>query len=260
MSPAQAIPPMTLWLWPLGLYPRRLAFYLRAKFPSGIPSSINLKVIHCSINPTTGQFEAPAGVEDRPVGCSFPVLRVGDEGSGTLVKQASPMLEFLEDTFESIDEGDGQGWRTMRPSTALGRAKMRDVVNMINEVVDIFNIVARHGFKSALQWSGLTREQMIPLAAHDALNMVHQRLTKLDGWVEGDIEAGKWLAGTEHPGIADCNMVAFVVYVEYVYGMDLCAAHDGLRKWYENYKEHASFKEDPGMPEGMRHGEEDRTF
>ncbi|CAG5137401.1 uncharacterized protein ALTATR162_LOCUS89 [Alternaria atra] len=69
----------TLWLWPTGLFPRRIIYYLRAKnISSSMLHEKNIHLIPVVLDkgaPTPDLVSRP-GLEARPAETSLPVLRI----------------------------------------------------------------------------------------------------------------------------------------------------------------------------------------
>src|SRR5690242_11369062 len=101
----------TIWIWPSGLFPRRLVYYFRAK---GITLSalerhgIHLIAVELASSPPA--LHSMAGFEARPANSSLPIMRIehGD-GRTTWIRESLSIIDYLEDLFPA-----SAGWTDVR--------------------------------------------------------------------------------------------------------------------------------------------------
>ncbi|KAF2183477.1 hypothetical protein K469DRAFT_689942 [Zopfia rhizophila CBS 207.26] len=239
MSPSPTsttLPKTTLWLWPSGLYPRRLTYYFLSKsLPPSILSSHNIHLIPVILDPVKrGLFSKP-GYEERPTGSSLPILRIEKEGKKPFhISESSSILEYFEELFSAKE-----GYQEMIGRTPEQRARTRDIVNLVNDAVTWSNVVTRHTDPKSLSWSGMTQEQWSESAATDAKKQVHKLFSKLETWVGEDVirKGCKSLSGEGMDvSLADMSLMAAIMYAEDMHKWDLVEEHGVLRVWCESAK------------------------
>ncbi|KAM0282015.1 hypothetical protein ACHAQH_003221 [Verticillium albo-atrum] len=234
-------PQKTLWLWPSGMFPRRVVYYLKAK---SLPLSIlrspsnprgDLSIISLTLDQKAMAIvPSKQGTEDRPPGCSLPVIRV--DGTRTLlVRQSATVLEYLEDCYPPAD-----GYRDLTGgSTSMEtRATVRDMVQAMNEVAIGMSLHVRHSYESTLSWSGMTKEQQSSATGEEGRAQWTTQLAKLDSWAREDVvdRGALSIAGvTDMPTLADFALISSVQYVQEVYGFDMLEGFEVLGIWYERF-------------------------
>ena len=235
---AQTNPQTTLWLWPTGLFPRRIMYYLRAKsLTSSILQAHNIRLIPV-VSANGARVSAP-GYEDRPPNSMLPCLRIEKMNAPPFfIHESGAILEWFEDIF-----GFEQGYKDLRGTDALQRARTRDILNLLTDAIVWTGVKIIHSDSSSLSWSGLTREQWSETAAKDAQNRVQYYLSRLEEWVTPAIQKGsKSLSGLEvEVTLADFAVMAMVQYQEENIGRDWIAGHKNLREWCERAKQEAWF-------------------
>ncbi|KAF2794268.1 hypothetical protein K505DRAFT_324905 [Melanomma pulvis-pyrius CBS 109.77] len=232
----------TLWIWPTGLFPRRLVYYLRAKrLPHSILATHNMTLIPATINPKIG-LVSTGSHEERPAGTSLPFLRLQKPGEEPFyIYESMAIMEYFEDLFAS--EG---GYPDLRGNTLEQRARTRDVLSLLADATFWQGLSLMHGDASTLSWSGMTADQMSATAAQDARARHYRLLSKLEKWVGDGIVKKGWRSisgeGVE-VSLADLVLMTAIQYAEESYGQDWIEEHGALRVWCERAKGEAWFVE-----------------
>jgi glutathione S-transferase len=225
----------TLWIWPSGIFPRRLVYYLKVKSLSENDlDNLKLSLIPCFVDLQSQDLhlDSISGFEKRPQGYSLPVLRISGAKSSDkaeYVTQSSSILEYLEDLLPETE-----GFANLRGKNALQAAKIRDIVQLTNELLTWCNVNMRHSTAFSLLWSGMTKEQQSQQASKDAQTQVARLLEKLECWIE--TSGGISLVGAESPTIADVTVAAAKTSMEEIYGLDLFREFDSLDAWWSRYQ------------------------
>jgi glutathione S-transferase len=226
-------PPITrtLFIWPTGLYPRRLAYYFLAKRLSrSVLSTLNLTLIPCIKDPTTRKIVSKPGYESRPPGFSVPCLRLQTGDAETWIRESGALLEYFEDLLPARE-----GWKDLLGASPEQRARTRDVCDLVNEALMWLNVATRHSDPNAYRWSGLPAEAMAFTAAEDAGRQVSKLFAKLESWVKEDVGRGCMSLSGEglEVSIADCSLLATVEYISDVSGYDCIGGFEVLKVWRE---------------------------
>jgi glutathione S-transferase len=222
----------TLWIWPSGIFPRRVAYYLRVKGLSTADlDKENLRLIPCHINTTSQELnlEAISGYEKRPPGFSLPVLRIIDSEKEIFIAESSSILEYLEDLFPDL-----QGYNNLLGDDIIQKAKVRDIVQLTNELLTWCNVQVRHSTDFSLLWSGMTKEQQSVAAAEDAKFQIARVLKQLEAWIDdnGDVS----LVRAALPTTTDVTVAAAKVSMEEIYGIRLFEGFNKLEAWWGRYE------------------------
>jgi len=218
-------PRTTLWLWPTGLFPRRILYFLRIKnITTSILSSHNITIIPVTMTPTYA-LESLPGFESRPGNTTLPVMRVGE----TWIYESLAIMEYLE---ELLGKDGGAAW-DIRGDSALKKAHTRDVLSLLGDAVVWSGVAFIHSEASSTSWSGLTASQMSASAAAHADKKFRVLMARLEYGVSQ--RQGKRLSGGEQVTLADICLVSQVEYMT-KYGMQWLDGWDMLGKWYEGIK------------------------
>jgi glutathione S-transferase len=232
-------PTTTLWLWPTGLFPRRVIYYLRAK---NITLSL-LRKQNISIIPVVLDMDGPApdlvsrpGLEARPANTSLPVLRITyADGTGFWIRETNAILEYFEEEVFSV----ANGYPDLRGSTIQQRARTRDVLSLLSGAIIWSSVELVHSDPKTISWSGLKQDEMSASAAVNARGKFDGLLSRLENWVQGDVisSGSKSLSGAgEGVTLADLCLMAQVEYMREMYGMDWVGEHGVLRVWCDRTK------------------------
>ncbi|KAH3944004.1 hypothetical protein HBI56_034110 [Parastagonospora nodorum] len=221
----------TIWLWPSGLYPRRIIYFLLIKkLALSTLAAHNIHLIPIHLSPT-GLISA-TGLESRPAGTSVPLMRLSyADGTHFLIHETSSILEYLQEIFP--------GGPDIRGETVHQRARSRDVLSLLGEAIVWYGVEVFHSDPNTATWSGLRVEDQSPAAAAHGRMKVGTLLDKLEGWVREDVE-GKGavsLVGGEQATLADLALVAPVEYFREKFGADWIKGHGVLETWYGRMKE-----------------------
>ncbi|OAG36054.1 hypothetical protein AYO21_09772 [Fonsecaea monophora] len=226
----------TLWVWPGGIFPRRVAYYVKAKSVTADHlNRLGLTLIPCTVDLKSQDLalDAIPGYEKRPKGFSLPVLRIQDLESSNhskFIAQSSSILEYLEDLLPASD-----GHPSLRGDDAFQAARVRDIVQLINEVLTWCNVHVRHLTAFSLGWSGMTEEQQSPQAGEDAQVQYRRLLTTLQSWTN-TCSKGVSLVGADRPTLADITAAAAKTSMEDLYGINLFDGFEGLEAWWTRYQ------------------------
>ncbi|KAF2867306.1 hypothetical protein BDV95DRAFT_610720 [Massariosphaeria phaeospora] len=227
----------TIWLWPTGLYPRRLIYYLRAKcITLSTLATHNIHLIPVTFVPTPALVSKP-GYEARPKGTSVPCLRIERSGQEPrFVYESMAIMEYLD---EVLGGGNAFG------ETVEQRARTRDILSLLADAAAFQGVALIHSDKTTLSWSGIESEDaMSASAAIHATGRFHDLLCKLERWVEEDVirKEMQSLSG-EGAGatMADFVLMTAIMYFEDSYGKDWVEEHGVLRLWCERAKGQAWF-------------------
>lgn len=109
-----------------GPYPQRVNIYLAEKQPEGVAVTVYAEPDRRA-NTTPPEIRALT-----PTG-SLPILRDAD---GTSVGQSLAILDYIEDIIPEPN---------VRGNTPAERAKVRQIVHMLDEALTFFGLWARHG-------------------------------------------------------------------------------------------------------------------
>lgn len=230
----------TIWIWPTGLFPRRLIYYLRAKrITTSTLIAHNIHLIPVTLSMPAGLVTKP-GYEPRPDGLSLPCMRVEQpDGSLFWVRESLAIIGWLEDVF-----GKEKGYDDIRGNRLEQRAKTADIMSVFADAMSWSGTSLIHSDLSTLSWSGMSQDQMSASAAVDAKRRFHLYLSRLEGWVESDV-IGKETKSVSGEGanvtLADIVVMTMVMYTEDAYKKDWLEEHGVLRVWCERAKKEAWF-------------------
>jgi glutathione S-transferase len=224
----------TLWIWPTGLFPRRLVYYLRAKrITTTHLQQHNIHLVPVSL--FNNALVSLEGYEPRPADTSLPVMRIQQlDGTETWIRESSTILEYFEEIFA------GDGFLDMRGLSMQQRAKTRDVLSLLADAAAWSSVALMHSNPSTTFWSGLRPDQMSPVTASHAERKCEELLSKLERWVVEDVIDGRRKSLSGEGGdvtLADMVVMAQVEYMREMYGMDWVAEHGVLRVWCDRAKE-----------------------
>lgn len=235
---------ITIWLWPTGLFPRRLIYYLRAKrITLSALTAHNIHLIPVILDTATPKLDAKEGYEKKPEGMSLPCMRVEHVGEERIeyVHESLAIVGFLEEVFGGTggEDAQAQGCGNIMGSTPSQRARTNDILSLLAEATVYANIALIHSDPTTLFWSGLTSSAMSASTAADASRRFHNMLSKLEGWVEKDVIKGQ-MSSLSGEGsavtLADVVLMSSVTYAEDHNGVGWVEGHEGLTSWCERVK------------------------
>ncbi|KAF9701127.1 hypothetical protein EKO04_001067 [Ascochyta lentis] len=223
----------TIWIWPSGLFPRRLIFYFRAK---GITLSVlkehNIELVPVELTTCPPALRSMPGHERRPADSSLPILRIEYHNGRTIwIRESLSIIEYLEEQFST-----SHGFRDLRGRTAEQHAQARDVIGLLNDATHWSLVALIHSDPTTTYFSGLSREEMSSTTAEHAKKKFSSYLERLEQWLLGD--DGEGMMGATVSGVV---LLAQVEYFEMMYGSDWVHGHGVLRAWVNRMKEEEWF-------------------
>ncbi|KAF3034393.1 hypothetical protein E8E12_003426 [Didymella heteroderae] len=216
-----------LWIWPSGLFPRRLLYYFRLKHITLCTlSAHNVQLIPVALSTCPPALESLPGYEARLKDASLPLLRITHaDGKEVWIRESLSILEYFEELFPASD-----GWSDLRGNTLEERAHTRDVLSLLNDAMHWSLVHLINSDPKTLLFSGLSKEGMTQAAAEHAKGKWHFYLERLEKWLQDD--GGKITEGT----IAGVVLLAQVEYHQMMFGADWVEGHAMLREWVEKMK------------------------
>ncbi|KAJ8117755.1 hypothetical protein OPT61_g1131 [Boeremia exigua] len=228
MFPSSANVRTTLWIWPSGLFPRRLVYYFRAKkITLPILTSHNIYLVPVAISTSSSTLEAIQGFETRPKDATLPILRISRKnGEETWIRESLSIIQYFEELFPASD-----GWPDLQGVSMEERAQVTDVLSLLGDVVHWSLIYLINSDQTTTRWSGLSEESISSSAAAHAKGKRQFYLDRLQKWLETDA-----LRITERMTIAGVVLLAQVEYHEMIYKTDWIEGHTVLGQWIERMR------------------------
>jgi glutathione S-transferase len=216
-------PKTILWIWPTGLFPRRLVYYFRAKnITLSTLQAYNIQLVPVTLS--NNSLASLPGLEARPADTSLPVMRVEDESGTFFVRESIAILEYFEEVFEVET-----GYEDLRGKTLQQRVKTCDILSLLADATGWGGVSLIHSNPTTTYWSGLSRAAMSEGAAAHAKMKFCAQMEKLERW------AGQGKGSLSGVGtgvtLADVCLMAQVEYMQEVYGMDWLEGFVGLKSW-----------------------------
>ncbi|RYP60044.1 hypothetical protein DL769_008301 [Monosporascus sp. CRB-8-3] len=239
----------TLWLWMEGAFPRRIMYQLLIKGLVASPAALlrgetttpSLRVIRVQISPGSGWECADPVAEPHPRGASNPCLRTTDPATGVsqFVYESTSIMQYLEELYPDSP---------MQPKSAIGRAKMLDILGKINLTAIDSNYFLRNTVPELGTVMGLEAADQSRTAAMNARSCETKGMLKIQEWVveNGMTSTTGWLTpGVDGPGLADVAFVSAHRFIELVYDFDAVGDErlQTLAAWYERFKQLPWWKE-----------------
>lgn len=227
-------PTTTLWIWPTGLFPRRVLYYFRAK---GITLSVlqqnNIHLVPVILE--NYQLVSMSDFEARPADTSLPVCRIERANAKTVwIHESIAILEYLEEKFPS-----SEGYPNLIGSSIEQRARTRDILSLTNDAFVWSGVELIHTNPATTMWSGLTVDGMSSTAASQAGAKVCMLFERLEKWVRESVtdKRCKSLAGEgASVTLADVMLMAQVEYFNMSDGPVLVADYSVLKLWHDKAK------------------------
>jgi hypothetical protein len=163
----------TIWVWPTGLFPRRIIYFLRIKKIT--LSILTAHIIHLMpVQLTPTGLSSPTGLKARSEGTNVPFMRIEyADGTKFLIHETSAILEYMQEMFP-----DGPD---MRDTTVQQRARSRDVSSLSSEAMVWSGVETFHSDPATASFSGLrVEDQSAAAAAHREMRF-RKLLDKLEG-------------------------------------------------------------------------------
>lgn len=206
--------PLELFVFPWGVYPRRILLYLAEKGLAGHP---HIRITQVDI---ADNMSAPG----KPPG-SVPMLRLPD---GSFIKQSVAILDYLEDVCDAPDPS--QPWQaelsasattgSMRGDTAARRARAREILALADEACSYFGLAAHKGSRIFV---GL--EETDPKASRLAMDYCRKRMGQLEEYYAEEMPLLE--EGRRGVTFADCVLFSLISFAHGLYGVDLCSGPAG---------------------------------
>ncbi|KAI0429897.1 hypothetical protein F5Y09DRAFT_331474 [Xylaria sp. FL1042] len=241
---------LTLFLWPQGLFPRRVSYWLLIKGLVSSPHDLldgktadpNLTIVRLSLSVgSTGSIGWKCNPENDPlppnISTSSPCLRVRDPDTGGehWVRESSSILTYLEEVYE--DRGP-----SLQAKDLLTIAVTHDLVDQINLSIIEGVTYVRHASPQFAAFSGIKEEERSRAAAKVGHQNMVKGFVKVAQWAADSLKTNGWLTpGTEGPGLVDVNLAAPRRYLELVYGWNIFEKEElkPLAEWYERFRKMA---------------------
>lgn len=236
--PSTPPPETTIWIWPTGLFPRRIIYYLRAqKITLSTLAAHNIRLVPMTLSPTTHKIAAKEGYPALPDGMTIPCMHIAssgtpdkERGEGQWVHESLSIIMHLEEVLKN----DGAG-TSILGSTPSQRAKTWDVVSTFSDVLGNYVTEIVHTEPSAKMWSGIQEGEVSAGAAAHAGRRKAFYMQRLEGWVKGDV-AGRGTTSLSGEGrdatLADLVVMAQVCYALDGYGVDWLQGCEVLKEWW----------------------------
>lgn len=231
----------TLWLWPEGMYPRRVTYWLMMKglvtcssdIKAGVTRQENLRISIIQLDMAKG-FVYVDAEDPAPKGASTPCLRITNTATNAshYIHESSAILSYLEKTYC----GFGPALATSDP---VGAALVDDLVGVINLAIADGGTYLKHAVPQTSMWSMLKDEERSHPAALNGQAFMVKGLVRLQQWAEGSLKTTGWLTpGIEGPGLVDANLAAARRYLELTYGWDIFEKEElrPLAEWYARFR------------------------
>ncbi|KIY64489.1 hypothetical protein CYLTODRAFT_445966 [Cylindrobasidium torrendii FP15055 ss-10] len=204
--------PLTLYLFPWGPFPRRVLVYLKIK---GIPKDA-INIVDVGLGPSG--FINPG---DKPDG-TVPILRLED---GTLIHQSMGVLTYLEEVFANVGPN-------MSGSTAVERARIRDMCSVVDETVESLYAFAWNTSKLFADRNKNPSKD----AADRALSKAKASLVKLAGYANESKGTTEYLLRGENPTVADVTLFTLLQHLKEGFGEELTSGIPRLEEFYKEMR------------------------
>ncbi|GAP88568.2 hypothetical protein SAMD00023353_7000410 [Rosellinia necatrix] len=235
---------LTLFLWPAGLFPRRVTYWLVLKglvssysdILAGKTADPNLSIVRLGITPPKFGWTYEPADDPLPasVSTSTPCLRVRDAETGAerWVRESSSIIAYLERAYA------GRG-PALAPAGALDAAATGDLVGQLNLALAESATYLRHASPQLAVYAELRDEDRSRAAARVGHRQFVRGLAKVQAWAADSLATTGWLTpGTDGPGLVDVNLAAPRRYLELAYGWDLFEDEElkPLDEWYKRFQ------------------------
>lgn len=219
-----------------------MTIYLSEK---GLLSSPNITTTLVKPNNLSGAMEALG----KPPG-TVPILSLGD---GRYIKQSLAILEYFEDICDEYQMKRGKkeesenNWleqanlESLRGGTALERARMREIVGLVEEATTFF-VIAAH--KGTAVFTGV--EEQNPITSRLALESCKMNLQKVEEYYL-EREERKGDKRRDHVTLADIVLFCLLQFAKEHFGVDLIDALESLRTFYEWFEKRESARIEEGF-------------
>ncbi|KAI1296970.1 hypothetical protein F5Y03DRAFT_291875 [Xylaria venustula] len=237
---------ITLFLWPEGLYPRRVGYWLLIKGLVSSPQDLlngsttdpNLSIVLQSPNITATSIEWNYNPENDPlpknISTTTPCLRIRHSKTGNhrWVRESSSIIAYLEQVY--ADKAP-----SLQSKDLLDIAATNDLVGQINLSIFDAATYARHASPQLAAFAGLKEEERSRASARVGYQNMIKGLVKVSKWAEDSLRTTGWLTpGTNGPGLVDLNLAAPCRFYELAYGWNIFEKEElrPLAECYERFR------------------------
>lgn len=208
-----------------GLYPRRVLIYLSEK---NLLSSPNIVITSTSKAPKTAPGDLPG---------TLPILSLG---SNKFIRNSIPIIEYFEDICDAgIGEIAENAGPTMRGHTSDERARMREILDLIDKATAHFEEACRKG---SMMFSLLEKQDAT--ASRLAFASCKTTLEVIEALYEQDKRLNPSISSTginlEMVNVADCVLFALLQFSIQLYGRDLAEGLPTLELFYRVFEKRDS--------------------
>jgi glutathione S-transferase len=238
-------PQLTLWLWPEGLFPRRLSYYLLMKGIVSTPADLHAgKTTDPSLTIKLIRYTKGKGLvhddpsDQPPKGASTPCLRIATVTSDSsspiyYIYESISILLYFERTYTQPP--------ALVPTSPLFQAQLEDRLALLMGMMDHGLYYLKHAVPQTSFWSGVPPEDRSLATARHAKQSMISSLVKLQSWCQASLSTTGYLTpGVElGPGLVDICLAAQVRYLHLCYGgYDLFEEGDleAMKEWYARFK------------------------
>ena len=260
---------MTLYDMSFGPYPRRVTLYIKEK---KLPPNL------IDIVPVTFDSDGHPIAPGKPAG-TVPILAIhpntayNPSPSTQYIQQSIPILEYLEDVLDhqTLDQAghdraqQGSRYPSLRGRTAFERARIRSIVQMLDELMEYSGSIIRWGCKGFGPRAGGPQYQDAK-AARLAWKVFHERLALLESCcdplapAEGAKGAMLVQMQDERDGVsmADCAVFAFLYFMQRFYGLEIVEGgrYPRLKAFYREFVKRDGADIGGTWPEGVENMQE----
>ncbi|KAF2003989.1 hypothetical protein P154DRAFT_519583 [Amniculicola lignicola CBS 123094] len=230
-----ASPKITIWLWMIGLFPRRIIYYLVAKKlkPTHL-STHQITLVPVTWGPGGTLVSLDQSLPTPPTGISVPHMVIQKPGAPDFhVSESGAIMEYLEELFGNETEGE---LAELKGHTPEQRARTGDVISLVNDFIQCIGVHLVNSHPASLPWSGISREEWSTATADFAQKRIKRFLERLEDWVKDDIvtKGCKSLSGEGiEVSLGDIVLMAQVEYARDLYGTEVLKDCEVLAKWWE---------------------------
>ncbi|KAH6685770.1 hypothetical protein F5X68DRAFT_232748 [Plectosphaerella plurivora] len=232
---------LTLFLWPEGMFPKQIVYYLLEKrLLTSITQLYEGKTTDPRLVTKIITFEN-GGLKDKdpndpkPAGKSAPCLRItgppGDDSSVQWIHESSAIRLFFEALYSEKPR--------LISTDLLEAAKTNDMMNALQVATDDATYYIKNAASVTTFWSGLRDEERSLAVAKMAKKATQRGLGRFQEWAAPNIKESGWLTpGLKRPGIVDVTLAAWARYMELSYAFDLFEGDElqKLASWYGRFK------------------------
>jgi glutathione S-transferase len=233
----------TIWIWPRGLYPGQMHFYLKAKsLPLSVLNTPDnpdglLTIVPIRIDPEVARLVLTfPDTEPQPPDSLLPVMKIVDGDTTRILHQSTAIVQYLEESYPP-----SEGYKDLSGGGSLElKAHVQAIVQLVMDAMiwmqaDIFHV---HDF--AVTLGQITKEEQSMAASVYAKKRWRRELAKLDRWVQklDQERAPISLAGDlDTPTIADFTLLSAVELFKDFFDTDVLEGFSALQVWYKRYTE-----------------------